>query len=75
MCRRRRTLETGTDDSHHFRAARRRHDSLKDTQAGEQVSPKLEWANLPEGTESFVINVLDPRWRFSEAPRRPFVAG
>jgi Raf kinase inhibitor-like YbhB/YbcL family protein len=30
------------------------------TQAGEQVSPELEWTNVPAGTVSFVVNMLDP---------------
>lgn len=30
------------------------------TQAGEQVSPEMRWTNVPEGTKSFVVNVLDP---------------
>lgn len=30
------------------------------TQAGEQVSPELKWANVPAGTLSFVVNMLDP---------------
>lgn len=33
---------------------------LKFTQAGEQVSPELKWTNVPAGTVSFVVNVLDP---------------
>jgi Raf kinase inhibitor-like YbhB/YbcL family protein len=33
---------------------------LKYTQAGEQVSPELEWKNVPAGTVSFVVNMLDP---------------
>jgi Raf kinase inhibitor-like YbhB/YbcL family protein len=32
----------------------------KFTQAGEQVSPKLDWTNVPAGTLSFVVNMLDP---------------
>ena len=32
----------------------------KYTQAGEQVSPKLDWTNVPTGTLSFVVNMLDP---------------
>ena len=32
----------------------------KYTQAGEQVSPKLDWTNVPAGTQSFVVNMLDP---------------
>jgi Raf kinase inhibitor-like YbhB/YbcL family protein len=32
----------------------------KFTQAGEQVSPELKWTNVPAGTESFVVNMLDP---------------
>jgi Raf kinase inhibitor-like YbhB/YbcL family protein len=30
------------------------------TQAGEQVSPELKWTNVPTGTVSFVVNMLDP---------------
>jgi Raf kinase inhibitor-like YbhB/YbcL family protein len=30
------------------------------TQAGEQVSPELKWANTPAGTQSFVVHMLDP---------------
>jgi Raf kinase inhibitor-like YbhB/YbcL family protein len=30
------------------------------TQAGEQVSPELKWMNVPAGTQSFVVNMLDP---------------
>jgi Raf kinase inhibitor-like YbhB/YbcL family protein len=33
---------------------------VKFTQAGEQVSPELKWANVPPGTVSFVVNMLDP---------------
>jgi Raf kinase inhibitor-like YbhB/YbcL family protein len=33
---------------------------IKYTQAGEQVSPELKWTNVPAGTVSFVINMLDP---------------
>jgi Raf kinase inhibitor-like YbhB/YbcL family protein len=32
----------------------------KYTQAGEQVSPPLAWTNVPAGTQSFVVNMLDP---------------
>jgi Raf kinase inhibitor-like YbhB/YbcL family protein len=32
----------------------------KYTQAGEQVSPPLAWSNVPAGTQSFVVNMLDP---------------
>ena len=32
----------------------------KFTQAGEQVSPELKWTNVPPGTMSFVVNMLDP---------------
>src|ERR1051326_1855008 len=32
----------------------------KFTQAGEQVSPELRWTNVPPGTQSFVVNMLDP---------------
>src|SRR4029077_9527176 len=30
------------------------------TQAGEQVSSELKWSNVPPGTQSFVVNMLDP---------------
>ena len=33
---------------------------LEYTQAGEQVSPELHWTNVPPGTQSFVVNMLDP---------------
>lgn len=33
---------------------------IKYTQAGEQVSPELKWTNVPAGTVSFVVNMLDP---------------
>jgi Raf kinase inhibitor-like YbhB/YbcL family protein len=33
---------------------------IKFTQAGEQVSPELKWTNVPAGTQSFVVNMLDP---------------
>jgi Raf kinase inhibitor-like YbhB/YbcL family protein len=32
----------------------------KFTQSGEQVSPELKWTNVPAGTQSFVVNMLDP---------------
>jgi Raf kinase inhibitor-like YbhB/YbcL family protein len=32
----------------------------KFTQAGEQVSPEMKWTNVPAGTQSFVVNFLDP---------------
>jgi len=32
----------------------------KYTQAGEQVSPALTWANVPPGTQSFVLHMRDP---------------
>ena len=32
----------------------------KHTQAGEQISPELKWTNVPAGTISFVVNMLDP---------------
>jgi Raf kinase inhibitor-like YbhB/YbcL family protein len=33
---------------------------VKFTQAGEQLSPELRWTNVPAGTQSFVVNMLDP---------------
>jgi Raf kinase inhibitor-like YbhB/YbcL family protein len=30
------------------------------TQAGEQVSPALNWTNVPPGTQSFVLHMRDP---------------
>jgi Raf kinase inhibitor-like YbhB/YbcL family protein len=33
---------------------------VKYTQAGEQISPELKWTNVPAGTVSFVVNMLDP---------------
>ena len=33
---------------------------IKYTQAGEQISPELRWTNVPAGTQSFVVNMLDP---------------
>lgn len=33
---------------------------VKYTQAGEQVSPALNWSNVPPGTQSFVLHMLDP---------------
>ena len=36
------------------------HIPAKFTQAGEQVSPELRWSNVPAGTQSFVVNMLDP---------------
>ncbi len=33
---------------------------VKFTQAGEQVSPEMKWTNVPAGTVSFVVNMLDP---------------
>ena len=33
---------------------------VKFTQAGEQVSPELKWTNVPTGTQSIVVNMLDP---------------
>jgi Raf kinase inhibitor-like YbhB/YbcL family protein len=33
---------------------------VKYTQAGEQVSPELAWTNVPPGTQSFVVNMIDP---------------
>ena len=33
---------------------------VKYTQAGEQVSPALNWTNTPPGTVSFLLHMLDP---------------
>lgn len=33
---------------------------IKYSQAGEQVSPALNWTNVPEGTASFVLHMRDP---------------
>lgn len=33
---------------------------VKYTQAGEQVSPALNWSSVPPGTQSFVLHMLDP---------------
>lgn len=33
---------------------------VKYTQAGEQVSPVLNWTNVPAGTQSFVLHMRDP---------------
>jgi Raf kinase inhibitor-like YbhB/YbcL family protein len=33
---------------------------IKYSQAGDQVSPALMWSNVPTGTVSFVINMIDP---------------
>lgn len=33
---------------------------IKYTQAGEQVSPALNWSNVPPGTQSFVLHMRDP---------------
>jgi hypothetical protein len=30
------------------------------TQAGDQTSPELKWTNVPAGTQSFVVHMLDP---------------
>src|SRR6187549_815923 len=30
------------------------------TQAGEQVSPELKWSNVPAGTVTFLVHMLDP---------------
>ncbi len=30
------------------------------TQAGPQTSPAIAWSNIPAGTQSFVVNMLDP---------------
>jgi Raf kinase inhibitor-like YbhB/YbcL family protein len=33
---------------------------VKYTQAGDQVSPALNWSNVPPGTQSFVLHMHDP---------------
>jgi len=33
---------------------------IKYTQAGEQLSPVLTWTNVPAGTVTFVVNMIDP---------------
>lgn len=33
---------------------------VKYTQAGEQISPKLDWTNTPPGTQSFLLHMHDP---------------
>lgn len=33
---------------------------VKHTQAGDQISPALNWTNVPEGTQSFVLHMRDP---------------
>ena len=33
---------------------------IKYTQAGEQLSPALTWTNVPAGTVTFVVNMIDP---------------
>lgn len=33
---------------------------VKYTQAGEQISPALNWTNTPPGTVSFLLHMLDP---------------
>jgi Raf kinase inhibitor-like YbhB/YbcL family protein len=33
---------------------------VKFSQAGEQLSPALSWSNVPAGTVSFVLNMIDP---------------
>lgn len=33
---------------------------VKYTQAGDQVSPALNWTNVPDGTQSFVLHMRDP---------------
>ena len=33
---------------------------VKYTQAAEQISPELKWANAPAGTQSFVLHMHDP---------------
>jgi Raf kinase inhibitor-like YbhB/YbcL family protein len=38
------------------------------TQAGEQVSPELKWTNVPAGTVSFVVNMLDPDVAVNKTP-------
>ena len=41
---------------------------VKFTQAGEQVSPELKWTGVPEGTKSFVVNMLDPDVAVQKSP-------
>ncbi|HEX8031647.1 MAG TPA: YbhB/YbcL family Raf kinase inhibitor-like protein [Vicinamibacterales bacterium] len=33
---------------------------VKYTQAGEQVSPEMKWTNVPKGTVTFLLHMLDP---------------
>ncbi len=33
---------------------------VRHTQVGEQVSPEFKWTNVPAGTVTFVVNMLDP---------------
>ena len=47
------------DDAHDHGIPRRRSIPLKYTQAGEQVSPALNWTNAPAGTQSFVLHMHD----------------
>jgi Raf kinase inhibitor-like YbhB/YbcL family protein len=40
----------------------------KYTQAGDQTSPELKWTNAPPGTQSFVLNMLDPDVALLKSP-------
>jgi Raf kinase inhibitor-like YbhB/YbcL family protein len=40
----------------------------KYTQAGDQTSPELKWTNTPPGTQSFVVNMLDPDVALIKSP-------
>ena len=40
----------------------------KYTQAGDQTSPELKWTNAPPGTQSFVVNMLDPDVALIKSP-------
>lgn len=46
---------------------------LKYTCEGDDVAPPLEWKNVPENTESFVLIVDDPDAPDPEAPRMTWV--
>jgi Raf kinase inhibitor-like YbhB/YbcL family protein len=40
----------------------------KYTQAGDQTSPELKWSNVPAGTQSFVVNMIDPDVALMKGP-------